>query len=247
MFSVSFLTFTRVVLLATALSICLPCANAFQGEAQKPDQAKEEQARESEEIVITGKRSRDGLLGRLDDGFAAFKSGDYAKAEYHFQFLSSLEETHIRSQNFFLTTLVSDRARNSGSDGGISGVQSGFNGARLAETHGIGTTKKDLKPAKVRITRAHLIYMQGISEARQEKYKEALISLRRTLKVDPNHYDARVDIALLQAMKGDIRAARKNLLRLAEIVEYCDRKGIACGYEGNLKERVIFLATKLVG
>ncbi len=186
--------------------------------------------REQEEVTVTADPYLAKLSGRLRDAFAAFRDGDYAKAEIEFTFLSQVEVSQGASTRFFLNTFSDARENGTANAGSLAGSAS-------------AAANRATDPVGIKGGIAVLHYMKGISEARQSKFGEAKRSLRRAIKADSGHVDARIDLGLIALMTDDKKLALKQIKYLEKVYNRCQKKQKDCGYGEGFKDRFAHLIT----
>lgn len=69
---------------------------------------------------------------------------------------------------------------------------------------------------------AAIVYARGIAQARQGKLDTAAAAMKEALRIDSKFYDAYVDLALIEVLRGRQHAARRNLKPMAKLLTKCD-------------------------
>lgn len=69
---------------------------------------------------------------------------------------------------------------------------------------------------------AAVVYLRGIAQARQGKLDAAAGAMKESLRIDPKFFDACVDLALIQMLRGRPDLARRQLKPMAKLLATCD-------------------------
>lgn len=162
----------------------------------------------TEEIIIQGKAN---ISKRVKRGFAAFKAKDFVAAEKYFK--RARNKYNLEASNTFF--LISDLWN-----------KSNITGSRSEST---------IQDIEVRKAIAIISYMEGMSQLAQGRESSALSSFKRAIKVNPNHFDAHADAALIQIKNGKPTKAEKHLKKLVRVLKNCNGKEACKG----VKERLV--------
>lgn len=152
----------------------------------------------AEEIVIEGRRN---LSRQIKNGFAAFRAGDFKKAEsYFYRVRAGYQlQASITFQEF------GDMWNFSNLTGGV----------------GVYTTTAD---QEVRRALSIIQYMEGMSQRAQGELASARRSFKRAIKLNPGHFDARADLSLVEIERGERDNAEKHIRRLAKDLGRCPQR-----------------------
>lgn len=148
----------------------------------------------TEEIIVQGKPN---ISRRVKRGFAAFKARDFAAAEKYFQRARKQYELEAGNTFFFMQDLWN-----------ISNVT----GARAEST---------ILDVEVRKAIAIINFMEGMSQLAQGHEGSALYSFKRAIKVNPSHFDAHAEVALIQIKHGKAAKAKKHFKKLVRMFNKC--------------------------
>ena len=162
----------------------------------------------TEVIIIQGKAN---ISKRVKKGFSAFRAKDFVAAEKYFK--SARNKYDLEADNTFF--LISDLWN-----------ASNVTGARAEST---------IQDIEVRKAIAIISYMEGMAQMAQGREISAFHSFKRAIKVNPNHFDAHADLALLQIKRGKPKKAEKHLKKLVRVFENCGGTD-ACD---DVKERLV--------
>lgn len=155
-----------------------------------------ERAVVQEEIVIEAKRN----LGRqVQKGFAAFRAGDYEKAESYFY--------RVRARHQLQASITFQAFNDMWNVNMPTGAR---------DVHSAASDRE------VRKALAIIYYMEGMSQQAQGEDMSARRSFLRAINMNPQHFDARADLSLVEIARGKTSAAEKHILRLAKDVQSCD-------------------------
>lgn len=69
---------------------------------------------------------------------------------------------------------------------------------------------------------AAIVYLRGVAQARQGKLNIAAGAMKEALRIDSKFYDAYVDLALIEVLRGRPHAARRHLKPMAKLLKKCD-------------------------
>ena len=162
------------------------------------EQAARDDKKPTEEIIVEGDRA---LPRQVANGFAAFHAGDFEKAADYFN--------AIRLQEF----------RNK-ADLFAELIRFSPDGFYARPSHASVDFRKS-DPWR-RQAYAILYYMEGMSKRALGESNSASRSFKLALDMNPKHFDARVDYALVQIELGEPKKAEKHIRRLAKDLRKCD-------------------------
>lgn len=168
--------------------------------AAQEAEAEQEAPQVDEEIVVEGQRKLPPKVGK---GFEAFAAGDFKAAVRYFHSIRR-DEFRRKADNF---TDWLNMAPNT-----IRG-----NGRMSGKHLDIRTSDPWRRQAY-----AILYYMEGMSKWAQGETEGAAISFRKALEMNPRHFDARAEFALVQIQLGEPKKAEKHIRRLAKDFRKCD-------------------------
>lgn len=149
-----------------------------------------------EEIVVQGRKN---LSRQVKRGFEAFHAGEFDKAESYFY--------RVRA-GYQLQASVT-----------FQEFADMWNFANLTGATSVYTSTED---HEVRRALSIIFYMEGMSQRAQGDIMAARRSLKRAYKINPTHFDARADYALIEIERGKLQNAKKQVLRLAKELTECD-------------------------
>lgn len=152
-----------------------------------------------EEIVIQGRRN---LGHQIKKGFAAFNAGEFEKAETYFYRVRAKYQLNASITFQFMTDTWN-----------LTSVT----GAR--DVHTAATDRDARKGISV------VFYMEGMSQKAQGELMAARKSFKRALNMNPSHFDARADLALVDIELGKTDLAAKHLKRLTRDMNKCEPEG----------------------
>lgn len=183
----------RLLLIAS-----LFCSFAASATSVDPDDSEAfvQQALTTEEIVVQGRRN---LSRNIKKGFAAFRAREFEQAEKYF--------FRVRSK-YELQALITYEA-----------YADMWSPANLTGAIGITTNNKDWE---VRKALSIIHYMEGMSQRAQGNTLAARGSFKRALNMNPTHFDARADLALVEIENGEAERSTKHIKRLAKDLQRCD-------------------------
>ncbi len=69
-----------------------------------------------------------------------------------------------------------------------------------------------------------IFYMYGLSLARQSKFEDAMDPLRKAWRINPRHYQARLDYALVSVLADKPRKAKWQLIKVRGRARKCDNE-----------------------
>ena len=177
-----------------------------------------------DEIIVEGQRR--GADAAMD----AFLSGDYLRAEAEFE----RNYARLRRGDFLRRAAIDQGARDalSGLVAQGPGEVGGTNGATARATDSnlqggsLNFTPRRLNPDDPEAISSGTdlgfqLYMAGLSEIQLRKYAEARKSLDRALELNPDLYDARLKLGLLDWQAGNRDGAVRQLARLERDLERC--------------------------
>lgn len=168
--------------------------------AQDAEKSPDTETRVDEEIVVEGKTN---FGVKLERGFEAFRAGDFETAAAYFK--------SVRLQEF----------RNK-SDGFAVALQFMQDGRYPRASYGATNFRKN--DIWRRQAYAILYYMEGMSKRGMGEISEASTALLRALDMNPKHFDARADYALVKIELGEPNKAKKHLKRLRKDLRKCDEE-----------------------
>lgn len=158
----------------------------------------EEQPIEEEEIIIQGRRN---LSRQVKNGFAAFRDGNFEKAESYFYRVRA--GYMLQSEGLFAE---------------FSGIGS------FGTFSNVGSVYSSTQDHEVRRALAIIMYMEGMSQRGQGRHMSARRSFLNVLRVNPKHFDARADLALIEIERGKAESSVRHIERLARDFGKCDAK-----------------------
>lgn len=126
------------------------------------------------------------------EGLEAFKAGRYAEAEEKLYTLEQRVETVARSEAQLLEELT-------------------------RESHNFIFTVD-----RVPDEGAAIVYVRGIAQAHQGKLDLAAGAMKEAMRIDSRFFDAYVDLALIQVLRGRPDLARRQLKPMAKLISKCD-------------------------
>lgn len=150
-----------------------------------------------EEIIVEGKRA---LVPRLRRGFEAFDAGEFKVAEQYFRGIR-LSEFQRKADNFTDWLNMLSPGENTRMSGKHLDIRSSDPWRRQAY--------------------AILYYMEGMAQLAQGETKSARITLKKAIRMDPRHFDARADYALLLIQGSEPKKAEKHIERLDKLFRKC--------------------------
>ena len=154
-----------------------------------------------EEIVIEGRRN---LSRQVEKGFTAFREGRFEEAETYFY--------RVRAGYQLQASQTFEQFADLWSFANLTGATSVY------------TTTSDYE---VRRALAIVHYMEGMSQRAQGDFMGARRSLKRAISVNPGHFDARADLALIEIERGKAPVTEKHIKRLAKDLNRCDANKVA--------------------
>lgn len=151
-----------------------------------------------EEIIIEGQPV---LPPRIGKGFEAFAAGDFEAAVRYFHGVRR-QEFQKKADNF------------------TDFLQSLSPGQNTQMSHVTMDIRKS-DPWR-RQAYAILYYMEGMGQWAQGKTEEAANAFYKALDMNPRHFDARAEYALVQIQLGKPKKAEKHIRRLAKDFRKCN-------------------------
>ena len=158
-----------------------------------------------ENIQVYGDKRLSRLQEKILEGFDAFKSGEFAKAEA--VFASALKQERNGRNGAHLVTLIF------AAWDGSSGHKNSSTGFR-----------RQVLPHYTQEEQAYLstlYYMRGLSLAQLSETDRAKTFLRKAIKVHPKNLDARMEYALLELQSGNVKKAKKQIERTEKYMKKC--------------------------
>ncbi len=154
-----------------------------------------------EEIIVEGRRN---LSRQVEKGFAAFRAGEFEKAETYFYRVRAFHQLRA-SQTF-------------------EQFQDMWGFANLTGAANVDTTTQEIH---VRKALSIIHYMEGMSQRAQGDAMGARRSFKRAIGVNPTHFDARADLALIEIERGKMPVTEKHIKRLVRDLDRCDADKIS--------------------
>lgn len=154
-----------------------------------------------EEIVIEARRN---LSRQIKRGFAAFRAGEFKKAESYFY--------RVRAGHQLNASITFQEFNDMWSINSVTGAR------EVYTSHG---------DAEVRKALAIIHYMEGMSQLGQGETMSARLSFKRAVQMNPRHFDARADLALIEIDRGKALKIEKHIKRLAKDLSKCDTERTA--------------------
>lgn len=167
---------------------------------------------EEEEIIIQG---RSNLSRQVKKGFAAFQNGEFKEAE-----------------SYFYQVRASYMMQSQGPFGQFNSL-SFF--ANWPGNRGLYSSAQD---NEIRRALSIILYMEGMSQRAQGRFMSARRSFQNVLRINPKHFDARADLALIEIERDKVGSSVEHIERLAKDLSKCDpeRYGNVCP---GIKERLL--------
>lgn len=153
-----------------------------------------------EEIIIQGRRN---LSRHLKNGFAAFREGNFKKAE-----------------SYFYRSRVGNAAFASDPDGMLRNLS-------YATIYGPDRLFSSTQHHEFRRANSIIYYMEGMSQLAQGRHMSARRSFMNALGTNPKHFDARADLALIEIKRGKFEVSATHIKRLAKDFSKCDAERYA--------------------
>lgn len=161
----------------------------------------------TEEIIVQGKPN---ISKRIKRGFAAFKARDFAASEKYFKRARKLYELEADNTFFFLSDMWNTN---------------NITGARA---------ESNILDVELRKALAIINYMEGMSQLAQGREESARYSFKRAIKLNPNHFDAHADVALIEIKRGKPKKAVKHIKKLVRVFKKCEGEAACDGVQERL-------------